>query len=393
MPSRVNGPKRQDLVVEALARTRQPVRVVFIGAADDPAWADGVMARAEAVAPGRASWLGAVSDERKIELLGRALGVLVPPLDEDYGYVTLEAMLSARAVITCTDSGGPLEFVEHGRTGLVCEPDAAALADAMDELWADRARARALGQAGLAAYRALGLSWEHVVQCLLGLNLFSPLPPCGARSATTPLVVARGAARAGGRDAVDAAGGAARAGPGSAGGALRPGGDGLVAAEPGRRQHLQYRQQRDVPPRHLRRGPPGARAGGAARHAAAAFLRALLREPGVDRAFYLDSMRRSHGPAGLADAQRWLAGEASAGHAGGALSDDGWRRWTSPGRRGAQPGGAGGAGRADAHARVPPAACLRRRAPCRSAARLAARCGWWCSASSAPTAGSGRSWT
>ncbi len=39
MPSRLNGPKRQDLVVEALARTRQPVRVVFIGAADDPAWA------------------------------------------------------------------------------------------------------------------------------------------------------------------------------------------------------------------------------------------------------------------------------------------------------------------------------------------------------------------
>ncbi len=31
--------------------------------------------------------------------------------------------------------------------------------------------------------------------------------------------------------------------------------------------------------------------------------------PGEDRAFYLDAMRRSHGPQAVADAQRWLAGE------------------------------------------------------------------------------------
>lgn len=168
MPSRLNGPKRQDLVVEALARTRHPVHIVFTGAADDPAWAAGVMARAQAAAPGRTTWLGAVTDERKIGLLSEALAVLVPPLNEDYGYVTLEAMLSARAVITCTDSGGPLEFIEHDRNGLVCEPRPAALAGAMDRLWADRRRARALGEEALASYRALGLSWDNVVQCLLG---------------------------------------------------------------------------------------------------------------------------------------------------------------------------------------------------------------------------------
>ena len=44
-----------------------------------------------------------------------ALGVIFPPLDEDYGYVTLEAMLAAKPVITCTDSGGPLEFVGASR--------------------------------------------------------------------------------------------------------------------------------------------------------------------------------------------------------------------------------------------------------------------------------------
>ncbi|WP_158747355.1 glycosyltransferase family 4 protein [Acidisphaera sp. L21] len=167
MPSRFNATKRQSLVVEALALTRHPVHVVFIGGADDVVLAEGVMAKAGTMAPGRAQWLGSVSDALKIELLSEALAVLVPPLDEDYGYVALEAMLSSRAIITCTDSGGPLEFVEHGRNGLVCDPEPAALAEAMDAVWADRKRAKLLGEEGLAHYRTLGLTWEHAVQCLL----------------------------------------------------------------------------------------------------------------------------------------------------------------------------------------------------------------------------------
>jgi glycosyltransferase involved in cell wall biosynthesis len=167
MPSRVNGPKRQDLVVQALLLTRQPVKVLFIGAADNAPYLASVKAQAADLPPGRVTWLGAVSDERKIALMAEALGVLVPPFDEDYGYVTLEAMLAARPVITCTDSGGPLEFVAHDRTGLVCEPAAESLAEAMDQLWLGRAKARSMGQEGRARYAELGLSWDHVVECLL----------------------------------------------------------------------------------------------------------------------------------------------------------------------------------------------------------------------------------
>ncbi len=153
------GPlERHGLVLDALARTRCPVRIVFAG--DDGRFA------------GRAddgtAWLGPVTEERRIALLSEAVAVLVPPLDAEGGTTALEALASARAVITCTDSGAPLEVVAHGRNGLVCEPGAAALADAMDQLWADRTRARAMGEDGRARYDALGLSWEHVVRCLLG---------------------------------------------------------------------------------------------------------------------------------------------------------------------------------------------------------------------------------
>ena len=44
---------------------------------------------------------------------------MFPPFDEDYGYVTLEAFLARKPVVTTTDAGGPLEFVEDGVTGLV----------------------------------------------------------------------------------------------------------------------------------------------------------------------------------------------------------------------------------------------------------------------------------
>ncbi len=167
MPSRMNEVKRQDLVVEALFHTRHPVRVWFTGTADSPAYEDRVQARSRALAPGRVAWLGQVSDERKLELFAHALAVVAPPFDEDYGYVALEAMLSARAVITCADSGGPLEFIEHERNGLVCASEPKAMAAAMDTVWENRALASRLGREGRAHYSDLDITWEHAVECLL----------------------------------------------------------------------------------------------------------------------------------------------------------------------------------------------------------------------------------
>jgi glycosyltransferase involved in cell wall biosynthesis len=167
-PSRLVAIKRQSLVLEALARTRHPVQVRFAGTADHPPYAAELEALAERLGIGsRAAWLGAVSEEEKRALYARALGVVYPPVDEDYGYVTLEAMLSAKPLITCADSGGPLEFVRHEETGLVAEPEPASLAEAMDALWERRARARSWGEAGRREYDRKQISWPHVVEALL----------------------------------------------------------------------------------------------------------------------------------------------------------------------------------------------------------------------------------
>ncbi|HXM43449.1 MAG TPA: glycosyltransferase family 4 protein [Bryobacteraceae bacterium] len=167
-PSRINRLKRQDLALRALALTRSRVRICFSGPADDRGFerecAD--LSRKEAL-QNRVQWLGAVSEEEKRDLYARCLGVLFPPLDEDYGYITLEALLARKAVITCADSGGPLEFVVHRETGIIAEPTPQSLATAMDDLWDDRDRAKQWGDAGRQRYSDLRIDWGNVIENLL----------------------------------------------------------------------------------------------------------------------------------------------------------------------------------------------------------------------------------
>ena len=167
-PSRLSAIKRHTLVVEALAKTTQPVNVIFAGVADYAPYAKELkdLARQHGVSD-RVKWLGMIEQEELRKLYASALGVIFVPLDEDYGYVTLEAMLSSKPVITCTDSGGPLEFVLDKQTGLLAEPNSRALAEAMDKLWRDRTFARELGNAGRERYRSLGIDWDNVVASLL----------------------------------------------------------------------------------------------------------------------------------------------------------------------------------------------------------------------------------
>lgn len=167
-PSRITPLKRQRLAIQALALCREPVQVYFCGEADNPAQqAECTQAERDLNLTGRVTWLGAVPEERKRELYAHSLGVLFPPLDEDYGYVTLEAMLSAKPVIACADSGGPLEFVADLETGLIADPSPESLAMAMDALWADRRLAETMGAAGRQRYLDMKIGWENVVDKLL----------------------------------------------------------------------------------------------------------------------------------------------------------------------------------------------------------------------------------
>jgi glycosyltransferase involved in cell wall biosynthesis len=77
------------------------------------------------------------------------LDILVNASDpEPFGIVLLEAMSRAVAVVA-VDAGGPAEFIEHGRTGLLARSgEPRALADALEPMLVSRERREAIGRAG-----------------------------------------------------------------------------------------------------------------------------------------------------------------------------------------------------------------------------------------------------
>lgn len=167
-PSRLEPIKRQLLLVEAMAHVLSPVRCILAGI---QSWG-GAKERIEETVrrkslQGKVTFLGPITHTEKVHYYAGALAVFFGPFREDYGYVTLEAMLSRKPVVTCTDNGGPLEFVEHGTTGYVVEPNPQAIAEALDQLYWEKERARKMGGAGYALYQFKGISWEKVVEALL----------------------------------------------------------------------------------------------------------------------------------------------------------------------------------------------------------------------------------
>jgi glycosyltransferase involved in cell wall biosynthesis len=108
-----------------------------------------------------------VPDERLHELYLGARAVYNGPFDEDYGYVTIEGMAASRPVVTLRDAGGPLEFVEDNRTGLVVAPDPRAIAAAFDRIAGDDDLAGRLGREGNALVRATVPTWPQIVSRLL----------------------------------------------------------------------------------------------------------------------------------------------------------------------------------------------------------------------------------
>ena len=160
---RIESVKRVDLLVSAMALVDKPIRLVVAGDGTQRGHVE--RAAAEAGVSDRVDFLGSVADEQLLDLYRDALAVLYPPFDEDFGYVTLEAFLAHKPVVTATDSGGPNEFVVDGVNGFVRPPDAAAFAEAINALAADRRRTASMGDAGHALARTV--TWDGVIEKLL----------------------------------------------------------------------------------------------------------------------------------------------------------------------------------------------------------------------------------
>ena len=160
---RLDRLKRLDLAVDAMKRVRSGARLKIAG---EGPLREELRKQIEGLrVSDRVQLLGFVSADDLLDLYARCRAAYYAPLNEDYGYVTVEAYLSSKPVLTTTDAGGPLEFVTDGESGLVAEPTAESIAAAIDRLWAmPQARLREMGEAGRA--RVEDINWDRVIDCL-----------------------------------------------------------------------------------------------------------------------------------------------------------------------------------------------------------------------------------
>jgi len=162
-PTRLEANKRPGPLVDAVRHLGSDVTVKIAGRGT---LRDELAAAADATGrPERVELLGFVADDELVELYANALAVVYTPFDEDYGYVTLQAFLAGKPVITAHDSGGVLEWVDDGVTGFVTDGSPQAIAAALDRLRADPALAERMGAAG--RDRVIGVRWDDVVAQLL----------------------------------------------------------------------------------------------------------------------------------------------------------------------------------------------------------------------------------
>jgi len=158
--SRLDQPKRVDLIIEAMKQVSGDVPLLIAGTGPDEARLKALAANDQ-----RIQFLGFVADDAMPALYADALAVPFVPYDEDYGLVTIEAMRSGKPVLTFTDSGGPCEFVQNGETGFVTPPSAQALGERIEKLVRNPQLARSMGET--ARHAVAEVNWGNAVKGLL----------------------------------------------------------------------------------------------------------------------------------------------------------------------------------------------------------------------------------
>ncbi|MCX7823066.1 MAG: glycosyltransferase family 4 protein [Syntrophobacterales bacterium] len=154
--SRLTALKRIDLLIKAFRRLDIdiPFFIAGTGGAEE-------FLRFIAEGDSRIHFLGFLNDGALINWYSNALFVPFVPYNEDYGLITVEAMHSAKAVLTTTDSGGVNELVSHGENGLSVEPTEESIAEAMAQLIGNREKTIEMGRR--AKETVSHITWERFI--------------------------------------------------------------------------------------------------------------------------------------------------------------------------------------------------------------------------------------
>jgi glycosyltransferase involved in cell wall biosynthesis len=157
---RLDGPKRIAMLLEAMRYVTSPVLLKISGTGPDEE-----KLKALAAGDDRICFLGFINDSVLRQHYAHALAVPFFPYDEDYGLITIEAMMSRKPVLTTLDAGGPNEFVENYETGFSVPANPRAIAEKIDYFHTHKAETMKMGER--ARQRVQGITWEAVIEALV----------------------------------------------------------------------------------------------------------------------------------------------------------------------------------------------------------------------------------
>jgi len=162
---RLESMKRPDLLIRAAERVPH-AKVVIAGT--------GASEYARSLTPlvrklgleNRVELAGFVEDEKLLDLIANCRAVFYSPVDEDYGFATLESFAAHKPVITVDDSGEVGRIVQSTGSGWVTAPTPEAIAESLVDCYRkDASQLRALAEEG---YRlSETITWERVISKLV----------------------------------------------------------------------------------------------------------------------------------------------------------------------------------------------------------------------------------
>ncbi len=165
--SRICPAKRQFLAIKAMKYTSTNVKLLITGKCEQDSYLDEITEfiknnHLEEKIIIQNEW---ITEGQKAEYMAKCLCAIYIPFEEDsYGYPSLEAFHSSKAVISCTDSGGTDELIIHEKNGYLLEPDPQILAKTFDLLYDNKKIAEAMGQSCVQRINELDISWDHVIR-------------------------------------------------------------------------------------------------------------------------------------------------------------------------------------------------------------------------------------
>lgn len=167
---RVNGMKRQHLLLEALVHADKRVKLIIAGPPDSPDDARQLKERVEQLKLQNRVTLDLRLLPRDLyaNYLNESAAVAYLPVDEDsLGYVAMEAATAEKALITTDDSGGILGLVQHEKTGWVSQANPKALAKAMNAVFKSTKTTQHYGLALKKLWQGMGIEWPKTIEALL----------------------------------------------------------------------------------------------------------------------------------------------------------------------------------------------------------------------------------